>query len=127
MQNKYKPFDLEKALNGDPVVTREGRPVKEIFFFMTIPEKKCPVAAAIGENIRVFTRNGFLAYDGRETDIDLLMAPVKHERWIAVFRNGKGAEPYVSAAVYASEKEVQDLFFGSARFLKAVKIHEWEE
>lgn len=29
-----KPFNLEEALAGKPVVTRDGRDVKELFFYL---------------------------------------------------------------------------------------------
>lgn len=36
-----KPFDIEKALDGEPVVTRSGQPVTELTLFYATKEEYC--------------------------------------------------------------------------------------
>ncbi len=74
-----KPFNLEKALAGEPVVTRDGRKVIEIYCFdFNGKNIATPVVAYIeqADALECFDKNGkWLDY--RESDEDLFMAPKK--------------------------------------------------
>ena len=74
-----KPFDLEKALKGAPVVTRDGREVTQLHLFSlevsyslfgVIQDKEC------GPRVECFTKNGEYRLN-RKTDTDLFMKTVK--------------------------------------------------
>jgi len=92
-----KPFNLERALAGDPVVTRDGRKVDALHL--------CP--EWIGESTRLLAKvNGRAVYlypagtmfaHGND-DNDLFMAPkvVKHQRWVNLYANGLVAGSYLS-------------------------------
>ncbi len=45
MKQKFKPFDLEAAKAGAPVMTRDGRPARILAFDLKADEY--PIAAAI--------------------------------------------------------------------------------
>lgn len=75
-----KPFDLEKALNGAPVITRDGREVTQLHLFDAEGED-CPLYGVIkdkacGPFIEYFTENGVWRRSG-ESGIDLFMKTVK--------------------------------------------------
>lgn len=81
-----RPFDLEKALAGDLVVTRDGREVDEIFFSEKagVPQ---PVIAHIKGNRTFFSfyKNGrFLEERIGISKYDLSMAPKVVKRWINI-------------------------------------------
>ena len=75
-----KPFDLEKALKGAPVVTRDGREATQLFLF-AVGDDKYPVYGVIhdkrsGDYISYFTTQG-KQYADRESNSDLFMKTVK--------------------------------------------------
>ena len=81
-----KPFDLEKALAGAPVVTRIGKEVTQVVFFNA--STTFPVRAVIDGTIYSYTTAGALwarASSGGN-DLDLFMAPVKKVAYINVYR-----------------------------------------
>lgn len=69
-----KPFNLEKALAGEPVITRNGRRVLRIAHFPECGEHDRVVAAIEGEgDVYTFYENG--NFVNEENEIDLFMAP----------------------------------------------------
>lgn len=87
-----KPFNLEQALKGKPVVTRNGRKVTNI----VVDEKdgRYPIYAHVYENDKLFenltyTIKGEYWFEGRENGADLFMAddqpqitPATRERFV---------------------------------------------
>lgn len=82
-----KPFNLERALAGDPVVTRDGRKVTQLMMFDASALAK-PVAGVIHgvcDVVFSWTKNGYSSiYPGAPLLDDLFMASVKREGWIIV-------------------------------------------
>lgn len=97
-----KQFDLQAALNGAPVVTRNGEKVSQLFH-----------ATALGmeENLLVIINGrGYFYYEsGRysnhgESPLDLIMAPTKRVFYQNIYRSFTGA--YCgSGALFMSEAE----------------------
>lgn len=81
-----KPFNLEKALAGDPVVTRDGRKVTEIVHFKTLNNPQ-NIIAVLNGRLFPFYENG--QYIAQDTEFDLFMAPkiVKKSGWLNVYPN----------------------------------------
>jgi hypothetical protein len=82
-----KPFNLEKALAGDPVVTREGQQVTEIFLCKTANKTESSVVFVCNGKVYATTVNG--NFDGFASSHDLFMAPkiVKKSGWLNVYPN----------------------------------------
>jgi hypothetical protein len=90
-----KPFDLEAAKRGEPIVCRNGTPAK---FIAHVPE------ANDGRRLIVLISNFIFTHfeNGREypsdTDRDLFMAPKKRTVWVNLYENGlanfHGTEEY---------------------------------
>jgi endonuclease YncB( thermonuclease family) len=66
-----KPFNLEAALRGEPVVTRDGRKVNQVTKFDVAPGHDSVVAVIDG---RVLSFNGDGCYSAVESQSDLFMA-----------------------------------------------------
>lgn len=85
-----KPFNLERALAGDKVITRDGREVVQLFYADKASEDNEKVIAVVDGIIEKYQTNG--AYYSHETEYrhDLFMAPttVKVERWVNVYADG---------------------------------------
>jgi hypothetical protein len=81
---KLKPFDLEAAKRGEPVVTRGGEPVLELHYFETATGKY-PLAAVVGPVTHVFTADGFYDISKEPHHTDLFMAPRKQTVYVNLY------------------------------------------
>lgn len=126
-----KPFDLEKAKAGHPVVTRGGRPVRILCF-----DKKgsnYPVVALVPSRLQdtelvlSYTLKGYSLHNGKgEYGFDLMMAPVKHKGWINLYRNDSDFV-VTGQIVYESEEEARlGAWGGFTKYIGSLEI-EWEE
>lgn len=64
-----KPFDLQKAMQGEPIVTRDGR---EAFFIAFEPKAVAPLVVRVGDVINTYFENG-LFYKDTPSYRDILM------------------------------------------------------
>jgi len=83
-----KPFNLEKALAGEPVVTRDGRKVTEIIHFKTAFNTLQNTVAVIDGHFYSFYENG-KCMSQWDSEFDLFMAPkiIKKSGWLNVYPN----------------------------------------
>lgn len=82
-----KPFDLLKALAGDPVVTRKGIPVNNLHLFKD-KDIDQPLCGIIKDQIEITAWNvcgQFLQVIGGH-DYDLFMVETTRKLWIAVIK-----------------------------------------
>lgn len=88
--NKCKPFNLERALAGDKVVTRDGREVTEIHHFKSVTSMY-EVFVSINGSVYACSKEGSYTFpeEGRN---DLFMAPItkRFEAWVSVYPTGFG-------------------------------------
>ena len=115
-----KPFDLQKALAGDPVVTRDGRKVTEIIEFKTACNTLQNTVAVIDGHFYSFYENG-KCMSQWDSEFDLFMAPkiVKKSGWLNVYPNNT-----VGFLVHPT-KEIADIHMRNNRMTCA--YFEWEE
>ena len=122
-----KPFDLQKAKQGKPVCTRDGRKARIICFDLQSIEKT-PIVAAVQvtdkqEVISHYYEDGRQFVDGI-SELDLMMLPEKKERWINIYRNEKG-EYWSEQILFSTKKDATD-FVHDHTYVTTVKV-EWEE
>ena len=67
-----REFNLEEALAGKPVVTRDGTKISEIHYFKTMEIHEYQLLAILEGRIEYFLKNGKY-YDGCENENDLFM------------------------------------------------------
>jgi hypothetical protein len=89
-----KPFNLEKALAGDPVITRDGRKVTDIHYFKA-KDLDTPVIAEIDNtNLKFYTNDGKyyhkFYYQNNDSHYDLFMAPVIKTYWVNIYKHSNG-------------------------------------
>ena len=125
---KLRPFDLEAAKAGAPVVTRDGHPAR-ILCTDCRDENGYTVIAAImhrgEESVERYSVYGEW-YRGKENDLDLLMASTKRKGWVNIYRGMNGFE---SGSVYGTEEEARaHVRVGPSlpRYIATVPV-EWEE
>lgn len=80
-----KPFDLEAAKRGEPIITRDGRPVK---FIAHVPEARAAHRVVIVDvaagYIGIRHENGMWGESPRKDD--LFMAPRKRTVWVNLYK-----------------------------------------
>lgn len=129
-----KPFDLEKAKAGAKVCTRDGRDVRIVCWDM---KNSYPIIGLIMDK---HGRETFIVYDecgktpsfdceDTPCDADLMMAGVKREGWINLYKGINGL-PYSGGAggVFEGKEEALAFVKGNNRdrYIDTIKI-EWEE
>lgn len=123
-----KPFDLEKALAGESVVTRDGQPIKIISANSDHPTHK-----VIGERIGDYrhyalrwTHDGTYNIGKDKISLDLFMAPVKRQEWGNIYSIEDSTE-YAIGTSFSSEELAIKAGIASSKYIKTVLIREWEE
>jgi len=110
-----KPFDLEKALAGEPVVTRDGRTVQEVIAFKT-PSSKYPVMVLIEGAITGRGRNGrFFMNSDTPHSGDLFMLGKETIVYVNLYQYPNSNLP-IFAGTYVSKEEAE-------RFAEREKEH----
>lgn len=119
-----KPFDLQKALAGEPVVTRDGKPVTQITKFDANERRYC-VAAVIDCEIETFSIDGkFRIEDISQYDLFMATKTVKKEGWVNLYKGFDGKYPVTGSTIFDTKDDAINQ--RSASFITTVKI-EWEE
>jgi hypothetical protein len=98
-----KPFNLEKALAGEPVVTRDGKPVTQLVMFEAIEEDGYVLYGVLNNKLLNFLDSGKYQKSITDDPKDLFMA--EPEQWVNVYYNKEKGEGWVGLGSYASEKE----------------------
>ena len=122
-----KPFDIQKAREGKPVCTRDGKKARIICFdkqeglpIVALVETK--VNGRISEEIALFYINGRAVSADIDSKFDLMMLPEKKEGWMNIYSNGYNHK--VGALIYNSKEEALNNKESNA--IDTVKI-EWRE
>lgn len=120
-----KKFNLERALAGDKVVTRNGQKVNKIVNFDGIGKNKKSIAFVLNGNVFTCKKDGRFKIGNIDSGHDLFMAQVKRQGWINIFKCGSESMP-ISGRVYCSEDEALESGHGDSSRIDTVMI-EWEE
>ena len=88
-----KAFDFEKAKQGAPVCTRDGKEVR-ILCFERVCYNDSPIVALVKnengiENVCVYPKTGKFMCDDKDHENDLVMKPVKKKMWLNVYKAGE--------------------------------------
>lgn len=96
---KLLPFDLQRALAGDKVVTRDGREVTQLQKF-DCDSEYCLVGIFEGQ-IESWTHTGRYIENKKELSLNLFMAPKTVKRWVNFYKNER-------ATHYETENEAKE-------------------
>lgn len=83
-----KPFDLEAAKAGAPLVTRDGRPAKFIAHVAEVHPSQRLLVLIDGGVLTKFESGKCASSPAHVSDNDLFMAPVKRTVWANVYGYG---------------------------------------
>jgi hypothetical protein len=87
---KLEKFDLEKALNGAKVVTRDGKEVKQLTYFDLSDDHKYHLYGVVGKSIRCWTITGQYEPSDDNYDLDLFLAVEPKRIWVNVLQYANG-------------------------------------
>jgi hypothetical protein len=94
-----RPFNLQEALAGKPVVTREGKPAIGLHVF---PDARYQgIHAVVEKEVVSFSENGQYWNNGTPNKYDLFMASEKKEGWVNVYRY----VPRLGRSIHATKEE----------------------
>lgn len=114
-----KEFDLNAALEGQPVITRDGRKVTELHHFKSY-DGDYPVYAVINNAVLSYTKEGKYNKSCGHP-LDLCMAPKVIEKWMNIYEE----EGILWMSVgHDSEAEAKaKIICGiSAKYIKTIKV-----
>lgn len=114
MKNTYKKFNLEEALNGAKLETREGRKVKEIVLFEDTNNTH-PFIAVVENNdvegddcIFRYTTNGRFLSDDQDNKFDLFIVEEPKTYYINVYKDFGTNVVTIGGKLYNTEEEAKD-------------------
>lgn len=120
-----KPFNLEQALAGVPVVTRKGYPIVELKY-MQSTDNLAVVRDEDGQYVSYFIPASGKLSDTIDYATDLFMAPAKKEGYVVMFYNNSQKDFLVGTKIWASKQDAEIWSKGCEAVFAIAKI-EWEE
>lgn len=114
---KTKPFNLEEALNGAKVVTRDGREVTQLTFFET--KSPFPLIGVYDNGLMSsWRKNGKHIADTVVTDGDLFIAIEPKRIYINMY--SYGYDTWISNEIFYSKEEAKK--YSRNYYLKTIEI-----
>lgn len=124
-ERKMKPFDLERALAGDPVITRDGRKVLDFYLFKGLGKDFRPLAYVIeGDHQLCYAQeDGFLCTEITPTSHDLVMAPKIKTYWMNLYRGfGNNNEDCLLGRTFETKEIAIDSIVNDGTFVKTISF-----
>lgn len=120
-----KPFNLERALAGDPVVTRDGRKVLQVVHFPQMRLEKRVMALIEGNGIPGgYNENGRL-FKEDTSDADMFMVATTKKYYVAVEKITTGNQDIKCCShAYVSKNKVEEIFDKDEFHIVEVEIEE---
>lgn len=104
-----KPFDLQRALAGDKVVTRDGREVTQLTRFKC--NEEC-LAGVIDGVLETWHETGKYLTNDSGCSYDLFMAPKTVKRWVNFYETKNSH--HANGFAFETEETAKRAVFGGA-------------
>lgn len=118
-----KPFNLEKALAGDPVVTRKGYKVTSLKHYPEADQDGFCISAIIHTQdeveVETFKINGTFYFRTSENEYDLFMG--ESEKWVNIYYNPEKKECW-AGRVYTIESEARFNGLNVPHYQQTIKL-----
>jgi hypothetical protein len=115
---KLEKFNLEKALNGAKVVTRDGREVLEFTKFENI--KDYPLVGVLDSQIQSWTIEGNYLDDCNELNADLFIEGKVKSVWINIYKSDK--QNLLVSGTYKTKETALNCILTSYHYIKTIEI-----
>lgn len=109
-----KPFDLEAAKRGDPLICRDGVVVTFVAHVPHHVDTDSRFLVLRGGYVIYFSEDGKYWDDGDESNYDLFMAPKKKTIWVNFYNETK------SGLFYESELKADEAAAATAAYYKRI-------
>jgi hypothetical protein len=117
---RLEKFDLEKALNGAKVVTRDGREVSQFVKFDTY--EKFSLYGVVNDEILFWDIKGRY-YEGANPNIDLFIVGEVQSIWVNVYKKSNNGEMYIGSQRYKSKNNaINAVSREDQEYLKTIEI-----
>ena len=113
-----KPFNLERALAGDPVITRNGKEVTVLYLFKQ-EHVKHPVLGVIDEYAIHWSKEGYRSSSCSPNEWDLFMAPEKKSIWVNVYESADDGNLFLMTLL-SKEEALMGKVVGN--YIKTIEI-----
>jgi hypothetical protein len=113
-----KPFDLQKALAGEQVITRGGKKVTQLTIFDV--NNSFLLAGVIDGQLFKFLENGKIYNSKIESPNDLFMA--ENGSWINLFYNKTENLVWLGVNRYKTEEEAQENLTDHKWYQTSIKL-----
>jgi hypothetical protein len=128
MEQKVKPFDLQKALNGAKAVTRDGREVLNIAYLPDAPDNQkviCVIRSKAGvKEVYHYYPGGNMWLDPTNAyAADLFMVPIEKEYWTASGKGINSNREILCTRLAESEEEIRRLVLGTGLIPETIQFH----
>ena len=120
-----KPFNLEQAKAGKPVVTRDGRPARILAFDRKGPNRIIGLVTHIDFEVAYYWFEDGRASADFDLNYDLVMKSEKKEGWINLFYGSLGVRRAVGA-IHDNKDDALRSKEGNDYYITTIKV-EWEE
>jgi hypothetical protein len=113
-----KEFNLERALAGEPVITRDGRKVTQLTLLQV--NNRYSLIGVVDGLLETFTDEGVYDYERDFTDTDLFMVEQKKSVWVNVYEYENGqlwVGDYYNSLEEANKHRTQ-----MGRYIKTIEI-----
>jgi hypothetical protein len=115
-----KEFNLERALAGEPVITRDGRPVTQLTLFEI--GGNFPLKGVVDRNFGTFTKTGSFHENRENHPWDLFMAPEKKFIWVNIYDYERG-DVGISLSYSSYEEAVKNISTSDyCSYIKTIEI-----
>lgn len=116
-------FNLERALAGEPVITRDGHEVYELVKFDST--HSYPIVGVIDGLLHRWTIDGkeFSHHSGEcESSLDLFMKPKENVIWVNVYKDRDSEKLFIGQAHREESLAQRAIDSTHAEFIKTIKI-----
>jgi hypothetical protein len=117
-----KPFNLEKALAGNPVITRDGRPVKIAGYNEEAPFDEKIVGWIQEYGCCYWGEDGTYHTSIKYSEKDIFMAPTERKEWVILWTNTHGGRQAHVVNFLENAQEYKEFLDG--RNFTDISIHE---
>jgi hypothetical protein len=114
-------FNLERALSGEPVCTRDGRDVTQLIRFKC--EEKMKLFGVLDEGVHYWNDDGSWKVDSDTNNKDLFMKPKENAIWVNV--HSKDSRIWIVEGDddgFKTEQEAKRYSFGDIYYIKTLRI-----
>jgi hypothetical protein len=120
-----KPFNLEEALNGAKVVTRDGREVTQLTKFNADEDET--LFGVVNKEIASWKDDGRFSFIPPYNDhiLDLFMHVEPVRIWVNIFKRYNGNDIYVGGNRYKSKEDaINSLDKNDPDYIKTIEIND---